>query len=151
VRPSGDGGRGAAVFGRRRRPFTLRPPRSGEAGFTLIEALVALGVVAVSLTAIGSVLATSIRATRALGERLALAETARTVLNDLPDRSEIVSGRLSGQSGAHRWQGDVRPFAADFVDPTLPAPWTPQIVAVSVRSPGGRVLRIDTIRLLRGR
>jgi general secretion pathway protein I len=126
-------------------------PGCGEAGFTLIEALVALAIVAVSLTAIGWVLAASIRATRALGERLALAETARTILSDLPDRSGIVSGRLSGQSGAHRWQGDVLPFAADFIDPTLPAPWTPQVVAVSVRSPGRRVLRIDTIRLLRGR
>jgi general secretion pathway protein I len=129
------------------RPF--EPPGSAEAGFTLIEALVALGIVAASLAAIGPVVATGVRATWAIGDRLALAETARAILNELPDRSRIASGRLYGETGAYRWRGDILPFAADFIDPAVPAPWTPQLVAVSVRSPGGRELRIDTIRLLR--
>ena len=138
--------------------------RSSEAGFTLIEALVALAVLAVSLTAIGSVVAANVRGTRSLGERLALVETTRAILTDLPDREQIVSGRLSGEFGAHRWRVDVLPFSADFIAPSLldpnfpdpgfidanrPAPWTPQIIAVSVRSPSGRVLRVDTVRLHR--
>jgi general secretion pathway protein I len=124
--------------------------RRNEAGFTLIEALVALAVVAASLTAIGSVLATNIRGTRALAQRLTLVETTRAILTDLPDRAQLVSGSLRGEFADHRWQVDVAPFAADFIDPRNPGPWMPQMVVVNVRSPGGRVLRIDTVRLHRG-
>lgn len=123
--------------------------RHHEAGFTLIEALVALAIVAVSVTAIGSVVATNIRGTRALGERLALVETTRAILADMPDREHIVSGNLLGEYAAHRWRVDVAPFVAGFVDPNRPSPWMPQAVVVNVRSPSGRVLRIDTVRLHR--
>jgi general secretion pathway protein I len=120
-----------------------------HAGFTLIEALVALAVVAVSVTAIGSVVATNIRGTRALGERLALVATTRAILADMPDREHLVAGNLLGEYAAHRWRVDVAPFAADFVDLNRPGPWMPQAVVVNVRSPSGRVLRIDTVRLHR--
>jgi len=118
-----------------------------EAGFTLIELLVALAVLAVSITAIGSVVATNIRGTGALGQRLALVETTRAILTDLPDREQLVSGSLRGEFANHRWQVDVLSFVADFVDPRRPGPWMPQTVVVNVRSPSGRVLRIDTVRL----
>jgi general secretion pathway protein I len=120
-----------------------------EAGFTLIEALVALAVVAVSVTAIGSVVATNIRGTRALGERLALVETTRAILADMPDREHLVAGNLLGEYAGHRWRVDVAPFMNDLVDPNRPGPWTPHAVVVNVRSPSGRLLRIDTVRLHR--
>ena len=104
--------------------------RRNEAGFTLIEVLVALAVVAVSLTAIGSLVATNIRGTRALGQRLALVETTRAILTGLPDREQLVSGNLSGEFADHRWRVDVLPFMADFIDPRRPAPWMPQTVVV---------------------
>jgi general secretion pathway protein I len=124
-----------------------RRSRRHEAGFTLIEALVALAIVAVSVTAIGSVVAANIRGTRALGQRLALVETTRAILADLPDREHLASGNLLGEYAGHRWRVDVAPLAADFVDLSRPGPWMPQAVVVNVRSPGGRVLRIDTVRL----
>ena len=123
--------------------------RRRDAGFTLIEALVALAVVAVSLTAIGSVIATNIRGTRALGDRLALVETTRAILTDLPDREQLVLGSLRGEYADHRWEVGVLPFVADFIDPRHPGPWMPQNVVINVRSPSGRVLRIDTVRLRR--
>jgi general secretion pathway protein I len=123
--------------------------RRNEAGFTLLEVLVALAVVAVSVTAIGSLVATNIRGTWTLGQRLVLVETARAVLTGLPDREQLVSGNLSGEFADHRWQVDVLPFTADFIDPRRPALWVPQTVVVKVRSPSGRELRIDTVRLLR--
>ena len=51
----------------------------GTRGFTLIEVLVALAVVAVSLSAIGSLIAVTVRGARAVGGQLALVETARGV------------------------------------------------------------------------
>ena len=124
--------------------------RRNEAGFTLIEALVALVVVAVSLTAIGSLVATNIRGTRALDQRLALVETTRTIVTDLPDRARLVPGTLAGEYAEFRWRVDVIPFVANFIDPRQPTPWVPQTVVVRVQAPGGRVLRIDTVRLRRG-
>jgi general secretion pathway protein I len=121
-----------------------------DAGFTLIEVLVALAVVAVSLTAIGSLVATNASGTRALDQRLALVETARAILTGLPDRDQIVRGSLSGEYNHHHWQADTVPFAADFIDPNRPAPWTPEAIVVRVKSPSGQMLRIDTVRLRRG-
>jgi general secretion pathway protein I len=124
--------------------------RRNAAGFTLIEVLVALAVVAVSLTAIGALVATNARGTRALDQRLALVETTRAILTGLPDREQIAPGSVSGEYNYHRWQVDTLPFAADFIDPNRPTPWTPETIVVRVRSPGGQVLRIDTVRLRRG-
>ena len=124
--------------------------RRNQAGFTLIEVLVALAVVAVSLTAIGSLVATNARGTRALDQRLALVEATRAILTGLPDREQIVPGSLSGEYNYHHWQVDTAPFAANFIDPRRATPWTPEAIVVSVQSPSGRVLRIETVRLRRG-
>jgi general secretion pathway protein I len=121
-----------------------------DAGFTLIEALVALAVVAISLAAIGSLIGGNIRATRSLDQRLALVETTRTILAGLPDRAQLKPGNLSGEIADRRWRLDVMPFEADFVDPGLITPWFPEAVILRVQSPTGEILRIDTVRLRRG-
>jgi general secretion pathway protein I len=131
-------------------PLTKLRSRDTCAGFTLIEVLVALAVLAVSLTAIGSLVATNIRATRALDQRLALAATTRAILTGLPDRTELAVGNSSGEIGGHRWRLDILPFVADFVDPRRATPWVPQAIVLRVQSSTGVVLRIDTVRLRRG-
>ena len=72
--------------------------RRADSGFTLIEVLVALSVMAIMLAAIGSVMAMNVRGTRALDQRLALIETARAIETGLPSRAELVLGSLSGES-----------------------------------------------------
>jgi general secretion pathway protein I len=119
-----------------------------RAGFTLIEAVVALALIAVALTAIGSLIATTIRGTRSLDQHLSLAETARAVEAALPGRDDL-AGSSSGEMAGHRWRIDVRPFTASFVDPRLPSPWVPQTVVITVRAPDGPVLQINTVRLRR--
>jgi general secretion pathway protein I len=118
----------------------------GRAGFTLIEVVVALALVAVALTAIGSLIATTIRGTRSLDQHLSLAETARAIEAALPGRDEL-AGSSAGEMAGHRWRLDVRPFRASFVDPRLPSPWVPQTVVITVRAPDGPVLQISTVRL----
>ena len=119
------------------------------AGFTLIEVLVALTVVAISLAAIGSLIATTIRGVRSLDTRLALIETARAVVTGLPDREELAPGNFSGDLAGHRWRVDVLPFLIDAIDIQNPAPWTPQTVVVRVQSPAGPILQLNTVRLRR--
>jgi general secretion pathway protein I len=119
------------------------------AGFTLIEVVVALALVAVALAAIGSLIATTIRGTRSIDQHLSLAETARAIEAALPGRDEIKAGTSSGEMAGYRWRLDVQPFTASFVDPRLPSPWMPQTVVITVQAPGGPVLQINTVRLQR--
>ncbi|MGA2125471.1 MAG: type II secretion system protein [Xanthobacteraceae bacterium] len=129
-----------------------REPRrapSGVAGFTLIEVLIALAIVAVALTAIGSLMAAAVRGTHAIDRHLSLVETARAVETALPDRTALGTGDLSGEIGGNRWRVDVAPLISNLVDPRVATPWVPQSVIIRVESPGGAVLRIDTVRLRR--
>jgi general secretion pathway protein I len=120
-----------------------------RAGFTLIEVVVALALIAVGLTAIGSLIATTIRGTRSIDQHLSLAETARAVEAALPNRDSLPVESTSGEMAGHRWRIDVLPFRASFVDPRLPSPWMPQTVVITVRAPDGPALQIHTVRLKR--
>lgn len=121
--------------------------RRGERGFTLIEVLVALSVVAVSLVAIGSLIASTIRGARAIDRRLALTETARAVMTGLPNRSELSPGSLTGELADHRWRVDVQPFPINDPEALAQARWIPQNVVIRVESPQGGILQINTVRL----
>jgi general secretion pathway protein I len=121
--------------------------RPGSEGFTLIEVLVALSVVAISLSAIGSLVAVTVRGARSVGGHLALTETARAIMAGLPDRNDLAPGNFSGETAGHRWRVDVLPFRADFIDGQ--ANWIPQTVVVRVQSPSGPILQLNTVRLRR--
>ena len=131
------------------RLFRLAPcdRRHGEAGFTLIEVLVALAVLAVALAAIGSLMATTVRGTRSIDAHVTLVETARSIMTGLPDRGQLSIGNFAGEIAEHRWRTDVLPFIAPNVDQQLATPWTPQRVVVRVQSPAGAILQVETIRL----
>jgi general secretion pathway protein I len=129
---------------------SIEPDKDGrDAGFTLIESLVALTVVAVALTSIGMLIGVNIRATRSLDQRLALIESTRVLLAGLPGRDQLALGDTTGQLADQRWRLDVMPFAADFVDPSGTAPWVPEAVVLRMQAPTGEILRVDTVRLRR--
>jgi general secretion pathway protein I len=60
-------------------PATPQPIDRGDAGFTIIEVLIALALVAVSVVAIGSVMSTNVRGVRSLEQHVALMQTTRAV------------------------------------------------------------------------
>jgi len=131
------------------RRTTATDHESGSAGFTIIEVLIALAVVAASLAAIGSLIATSVRGARALEQHVALVRTARAIITGLPRRDELAPGSLAGDLAGYRWRVDVAPFAAGAVDATSGVAWEPQAVVVTVRSPSGALLQLNTVRLRR--
>lgn len=136
-----------------------RPPRSparargqgagDAAGFTLIEVLVALSVVAVALAAIGSLIGASVRGTRAVDYNVVAATTARALVSALPTRDALKPGSQTGATGGQRWRVDVGPVMNPAVDPALPTRWVPHAVVIRVQSPSGAVYEVSTVRLQR--
>jgi general secretion pathway protein I len=125
------------------RPANLDAP--GVAGFTLIEALAALAVMGAGLAAIGSLASSNLRAGLYAERHLAEVETARKVMAGMPSREALPAGRLTGVLDAHDWRIDSTPIDAPaVVGDTL---WIPQRIDVSIRSPSGAMLKVETIRL----
>jgi general secretion pathway protein I len=126
------------------------PPIDGrDAGFTIIEVLIALAVVAVSIVAIGSVMSTNVRGVRLLEQHVTLMQTARTVMTaGIPPRAELGQGALSGQIDDYRWTIDVGPMGEGWDVPGADAAWIPAIVRIRVRSPSGAVSDLRTVRLM---
>jgi general secretion pathway protein I len=118
-------------------------------GFTLIEVLVALSILAIALASIGGLIASSVRGTRSIETHLTRLETARAIITALPDRDQLVPGNFSGEIAGHPWRIDVLPFAASNFIPQPRARWEPQTVVVTVTSPTGAAMKISTVRLQR--
>lgn len=116
----------------------------GEAGFTLIEGLVALAVMSAGLAAIGELTHQGFLAGLASERRLALVSTARKIVTGLPGRSQLQVGDLTGVLDNHRWRLD---------DAALPGAgagaWAPHSIALHVVGPNGDQIEVDMVRLQR--
>jgi general secretion pathway protein I len=130
-------------------PATPSPTDRRDAGFTIIEVLIALAIVAVSVVAIGSVMATNVRGMRSLEQHVALVQAARTVMTaGIPARAKLEPGMSSGQTDDYRWTIDVGPLGGEWAVPGAEMAWVPELVRVRVRSPSGAVSDIRTVRLV---
>jgi general secretion pathway protein I len=128
-----------------------RAPHDGQdAGFTILEVLIALAILAVSIVAIGSVMSTNSRGVTALENHIALVETAQTVLTTgIPARKDLALATKGGELRNYRWQVDVTPVGGDWEPPDdAKVGWTPELVKVHVRSPTGAQLDLSTVRLM---
>ena len=131
-------------------PATTPPIERRDAGFTIIQVLVALAVVAVVIVAIGSLMATSVRGVRAFERHVALMQETRTAMAvAIPPRGELRPGQSSGQSDGYRWTVDVAPLGGNWVVPNSGAVWVPELVRIRVSSPSGATSDIRTVRLMK--
>lgn len=130
-------------------PATPPPTDRGDAGFTIIEVLIALAIVAVGIVAIGSVMATNVRGVRSLEQHVALMQATRTVMAaGIPARAQLGPGTLSGQTDDYRWTLEVGPLGGDWAVPGTDIAWIPELVRIRVRSPSGATSDIRTVRLI---
>lgn len=120
-----------------------------DAGFTILEVLIALAVVAVAIVAIGHVMATNTRGVRKLEEHLVLMQTMQAVLaTALPPPKELTEGRRSGALRNYRWQVDIGPVGGSIGAENAGIPWSPELVKIHVRSPSGATVELSTVRLV---
>ena len=130
-------------------PATPPPTDRRDAGFTIIEVLIALAIVAVGIVAIGSVMATNVRGVRSLEQHVALMQATRTVMAaGIPPRAKLGPGALSGQNDDYRWTIEVGPLGGDWAVAGADIAWVPELVRIRVRSPSGATSDIRTVRLV---
>ena len=133
------------------RSATCSWKRAGRdcAGFTLIEVLVALAIVATLFSSLSALVVTAARGNRSVEDRLAGFETARALLTMLPRHDQLVPGRVSGEMNGYRWRVDAAPTALPDVKTAETPLWVPHAVGITMVSPNGAIIRLDTIRLHR--
>jgi general secretion pathway protein I len=120
-----------------------------QAGFTIIEVLIALAVIGLCIVSIGSVMSTNARGVRSLEQHVALLQIARSVMNtEIPLRAQLGPGVLSGQLSDHQWQIEIGPLDGDWVVPNADVTWIPQLVKIHVQSPSGGAFDLRTVRLM---
>ena len=132
--------------------FRATPRIDGrQAGFTIIEVLIALAIVAVSMIAIGSVMSTNVRGVRVLEQHVTLMETARAVLAaEIPSHARLTFGALTGKTNDLQWRIEVSPMGEEWNAQGADVAWIPALVRIQVRSPSGAVSDIRTVRLVQG-
>ena len=116
-------------------------------GFTLIEALAAVAVVATGLAAIGALADSSIRSDVHTRRHLAQIFATREIVAGLPRRDEMPFGRLSGVHDGQNWS--IHSTLLQTAKAAGASEWVPQGIVLLVRSPYGSTIEIDTIRLRR--
>jgi len=124
-----------------------RPARETSRGFTLVEVIVALAIVAMSLAAIGNLTSATFHSAAQIERRVALASATRAILAQLPGDADMPAGPSSGAAGAHRWRLDAAPV------PTVRAAgaWVPEKFSLVVWGPTGIRESLEMIRLVRPR
>ncbi len=92
-------------------------------------------------------IATTVRGTHSIERRLTRLETTRAVAAALPDRDQLVLGNFAGGLADHRWRIDVLPFTATNIDQWQATKWVARSIVITVRSPDGAMLQLNTLRL----
>ncbi|MET4279390.1 MULTISPECIES: prepilin-type N-terminal cleavage/methylation domain-containing protein [unclassified Bradyrhizobium] len=129
--------------------MTSPPNDRTDAGFTIIEVLVALALVSVSIIAIGAVMGVKTRGVRALEQHVALMQAVRTLMTvGIPPRAQLQPGTSTGQAAGYRWTIDVSPLGGGWTVKEGNAPWAPELVRIRVKSPSGALSDIRTVRLM---
>ena len=115
-----------------------------SSGFALIELLVAIAVIGTVLAAVGGVVATTMRGSRVVQDRLAASSIAETLLAGLSDRASVRPGRSSGEISGYRWTMDISPMNSSDAEDR----WQPCGVNIEVHAGRGPLYRLASLILL---
>jgi prepilin-type N-terminal cleavage/methylation domain-containing protein len=127
----------------------LRREGSGQAGFTLLEALVALAVILAFAVVLGPHLSQARRIMADADGRVAAQVLLRSLLDAPFDRSGVANLSRDGETAGLRWRVASEPMAAAAPRASDRANWQAYRVMASVAWGSDQVIAAETIRLRR--
>ena len=116
-------------------------------GFTLLEALVALALVAAFFATLAPFLFHARRIMDNAEKRIAAHILLRTLLNAPFDRGHLADTARAGVFNGLRWRIVATPFAIDAAPPDAAQSWTAYRIVASVSAGPGLIMTAETIRL----
>ena len=127
----------------------LRRDGSGQAGFTLLEALVALAVILAFAVVLGPHLSQARRIMADADGRVAAQVLLRSLLDAPFDRSGVANMSRDGETAGLRWRVASEPVAAAAPRAADRPTWQAYRVMASVAWGSDQVITAETIRLRR--
>jgi prepilin-type N-terminal cleavage/methylation domain-containing protein len=126
---------------------SLRDDGERQAGFTLLEALVALAVVLAFAAALGPHLSQARCIMDHAEGRVAAQVMLRSLLDAPFDRSGLANASRKGEAGGLRWRIVAEPVLAAAPGAPDQQRWLPYRVTASVAWGSDQVITAETIRL----
>ena len=120
---------------------------SHQAGFTLVEALCAIVILALGFVALFQGLSGSQRNSGRLDELASERQILRSLMAETVARPRTVHMAERGRSGAFQWSISQSPLEAGWAASTRRDRWQPYIVTYEVMGPR-QSLKISSVRLL---
>jgi general secretion pathway protein I len=129
-------------------PLPAKSGERGKAGFTLLEALIAITVLALSLSALLSLYSTGLRGVAAIDGNMRARLLAQSVMAEMSHERASRPGKVQGRSDQFTWTLTVAPYDEPERGQQR-SPWTLHHLVVTVSWPHGRQIELQTLRMLR--
>ena len=136
----------SALIGTRVRFQLWNPLLERKGGFTLVEALVALAIIASVFGTLGSVLFSSRRIIVNADQRVAATALLRSLLDTPLDRTDLYRASRDGQTGGLSWRVTTERIRLDLVEGE-DSGWEPFRVSVVVSWAPEQAVSAVTLRL----
>lgn len=130
---------------------TLSTSRLAQQGFTLLEALIALVILALSLSTLMSSYSTGLRGVATLDDRVRARLLAQTLLEELSHDRTLRPGTQSGRFDQFAWTLSTAPYEDMATPPSPEHPWAIYQMTLMVSWSRGRQLELQTLRIGRAR